>query len=146
MTLTPRMRWTTPWSMTGEIKSSFRCSELRGMGTAQGEENSVRVEGSIGCLGGKLLLAEAPFLHRVRGGVCRGRGRSHDDVDKDNDKYDEILADTYQTPGNALNYAHVSSWNPHNNLRSCYYPHFTDRETKAQKSDMTCSRAYCKRI
>lgn len=73
MTLTPRMRWTTPWSMTGEIKSSFRCSELRGIGTAQGEENSVRVEGSIGCLGGKLLLAEAPFLHRV-GGACVGVG------------------------------------------------------------------------
>lgn len=37
------------------------------MGTAQGEENSVRVEGSTGWLGGKLLLAEAPFLHREVG-------------------------------------------------------------------------------
>lgn len=106
MTLTPRMRWTTLWSMTGEIKSSFRCSELRDMGTAQGEENSVRVEGSTGWLGGKLLLAEAPFLHREAG------SRSHDDVDKDNDKNDEILADIYQAPGNVLNCIHVSSWNP----------------------------------
>ena len=71
MILTPRMRWTTLWSMTGEIKSSFRCSELRDMGTAQGEENSVRVEGSVGWLGGKLLLAEASFLLGV-GQVCRG--------------------------------------------------------------------------
>lgn len=46
--------------------------------------------------------------------MCRGRGRSHDDVDKDNDKYDG-MCDIYQTPGNALNYTHVSSWNPHNN-------------------------------
>jgi len=146
MILTPRMRWTTLWSMTGEIKSSFRCSELRDMGTAQGEENSVRVEGSVGWLGGKLLLAEASFLLGV-GQVCRGRSRSHDDADKDNDKYNETYqAEIYQAPGNALNCTHVSSWNPHNNLRSCYDPHFTDRETKAQKSDMTCSRAYCKRI
>lgn len=47
---------------------------MRDMGTAQGEENSVRVEGSTGWLGGKLLSAEAPFLHREGGSVGVGAG------------------------------------------------------------------------